>query len=130
MNDIENELYTEIATALRTEFSGIYVTGTYVEKPPKFPCAFIEQMDSFADIMDGGNTEVYTGVMFQVDVFSTKKSGNKTECKSIITFIDAILTEKGFRRTMLNPLPNEDPTVFRMTARYTATISNNIIYRR
>lgn len=129
MNDIENELYTIIAKALRAAYSGIFVTGTYTPAPPKFPCVFFEQIDSSTSMMDGGNRELLTAVTFQADVFSNKAK-NKSECKAIISTIDGLMVSYGFRRSFLNTIPNEDPTIYRMTARYTAAVGGTTIYRR
>ena len=45
--------------------------------------------------------------------------------------IDDVMTGLGFTRTMLQQLPNmNDATIFRLTARYTAAVIDNTIYRR
>lgn len=36
MIDIENQIYTPIAKALRNKFSGIIVSGEYINAPPDF----------------------------------------------------------------------------------------------
>jgi hypothetical protein len=56
----------------------------------------------------------------QIDVYSNKSSGKKTEAKNILKFVDDyIISEYGMRRTMMNPVPNiEDATIYRITARY------------
>ena len=71
-------------------------------------------------------------MLYEVNVYSNKTSGKKSECKSIIALIDSKLGELGFTRTMLNPIPNEEnATVHRMVARYRAVISKDkTIYRR
>lgn len=47
-------------------------------------------------------------------------------------FIDEILMELNFTRTMLEPVPNQDnATIYRMLGRYRAVISKEkTIYRR
>lgn len=134
MIDIENELFTEIATAVRAEFPGAYVAGEYVNAPSKFPAVYIVEMDNTVNraTRDTGGIENFADVMYQVDVFSNKNKGKKAECKSIAAFIDVLFARMGFTRSFLNPVPNiDDGTIYRMTGRWIATVSkDNIIYRR
>ncbi len=133
MNTIENEVFTAVATALRSEFGedNIYVTGEYTPTPPKFPCVFVFESDNFNAGFDGCNHEIVTGVMYEVEVYSNKTNGKKTEAKSIMQVADSVLTPMGFKRTMLQQIPNyADATIFRLTARYTAAVIDNVIYRR
>lgn len=134
MIDIENELFTEIATAIRTEFPGAYVVGEYVNAPSKFPAVYIVEMDNsvYRAGRDTSGIENFADVMYQVDVFSNKNKGKKAECKSIMAFIDDMFAQRGFTRSYLNPVPNiDDGTIYRMTGRWVATVGkNNEIYRR
>ena len=69
--------------------------------------------------------------MYEVNVYSNKTSGKKSECKEIIAVIDDILLGLGFTRTMKNPVSMDDATIYRMVTRYTAIVSTNqTIYRR
>lgn len=133
MNNIESDVFTIVATKLRTELGAenIFVTGEYTPTPPKFPCVFIYEADNFNAGFDGCNHEVVTGVMYEVEVFSNKQNGKKTEAKSIMAIVDGVLTPLGFTRTMLQQVPNlADATIFRLTARYSASVIDNVIYRR
>ena len=134
MIDIENELFTIIATSLRSQFPGIYVAGEYVAKPSSMPAVFIVQQDSAVNRRGRSNdeTENYTDVMFQVEVFSNKNMGRKAEAKEIMMAIDTEFAERGFTRTSLLPVPNmNDATIYRLVARYTATIGkDNQVYWR
>ena len=134
MIDIENELFTEIATAVRAEFPGAYVVGEYVNAPSKFPAVYIVEQDNTVNraTRDTGGIENFADVMYQVDIFSNKNKGKKAECKRIVAFIDGMFAGIGFTRTFLNPVPNiDDGTIYRMTGRWIATVSkDNIVYRR
>ena len=134
MIDHEAELFTTIATALRTEFPDIYVSGEYVSQPPKFPAVYIIQQDNTVNRLgrDSGAIENFADVMYQVDIFSNKNKGKKAECKNIAAFIDGMFARMGFTRSFLNPVPNIDNgTIYRMTGRWIATVSkDNIVYRR
>lgn len=133
MNTIENDVYTAVKTALLARFGdeGIFVTGEYTPTPPFFPCAYISEADNFNAGFDGSNNEVVTGVMYEAEVYTNKLNGKKAQAKAIMKLIDGIMTSLGFTRTFLQQLPNmNDATIFRLTARYTASVINNTIYRR
>ena len=76
--------------------------------------------------------EVHSLLMFEVNVYSNKLSGRKTECKQIMKIINEEFMDRGFRRTGLRPIPNlYDATIYRMVARYTGVVSKDkIVCRR
>ena len=133
MNDIESDIFTEIATKLRSEVgaSNIYITGEYNPTPPKFPAVYFHESDNFNAGYDGCNTEVVTAVTYEAEVYSNLLNGKKSECKKLMKIIDQRMTSLGFRRTMLQTVPNmSDATIYRMIARYVASVIGNTIYRR
>ena len=134
MIDIENELFTKIATALRSEFSGIFVVGEYVNAPSQFPAVYIIEMDNTVNRAgrDTSGIENFADVMYQVDIFSNKNRGKKSECKAIASVVDEQFASLGFTRSFLNPVPNmDDGTIYRLTGRWIATVSkDNVVYRR
>lgn len=133
MNQIENEVFTKVKNKITTELGSdkVFVTGEYTPTPPFLPCVFISEADNFNAGFDGCNHEIVTGVMYEVEVYSNKQNGKKAEAKSIMAIVDGAMTPLGFRRTLLQQVPNmQDATIFRLTARYTAAVINNTIYRR
>lgn len=133
MNNIENDIFTLVATKLRNEVgaNNIYITGEYNAVPPKFPCVYICEVDNFNLGGDSCRAEVITGVMYEVQIYSNLTNGKKGECKRLAEIVDSVLTELGFTRTMLQQIPNlQDATIYRMVARYTATVKDNTIYKR
>lgn len=134
MIDIENEVFNAVATEVRTKYPGIYIVGEYVKTPPKFPCVSLVEMDnqSYQVTEDSGSSENHAVLMYEVNVYSNKTTGKKSECKAIAALIDEQMLALGFARTMLQPIPNlDDATIYRMVSRYSATVSKNkVIYRR
>ena len=132
MNMIENEVFTKVRSAVITAHGNdIYITSEYTPKPPKFPCVYLYEADNFNAGFDSDNTEVITGVTYTVEVYSNKQNGKKSEAKSIMSTVDTTMTKLGFTRTMMQQIPNlSDATIFRLTARYTASVIDNVIYRR
>ena len=134
MIDIENEVFSTVATDVRAKYPDIYMVGEYVKTPPKFPCMSLVEMEnqSYQQTEDSGSSENHVSVMYEVNIYSNKTVGKKAECKAIATLIDERMLALGFARTMLQPIPNmDDATIYRMTGRYSAVISKDkVIYRR
>ena len=128
MIDIETEVFSIVSAEVRKKYPKIYMTGEYVKSPPSFPCVSLIETNT----RDSGCIENHAQVLYEVNVYSNKTSGKKTECKAIIALIDSKMEALGFTRTLMNPVPNEeDATVYRMVARYRAIVSKNkTIYRR
>ena len=134
MIDIENTVFDAVATAVRAKYPEIYMVGEYVKTPSRFPCVSLMEMDnqSYQRTEDSGSSENHASVMYEVNIYSNKTVGKKSECKALATLIDEQMLALGFARTMLQPIPNlDDATIFRMVGRYSAIISKDkVIYRR
>ena len=130
----ESEIFNIVAKAVRNAYPKVYINGEYVKSPPRFPAVSLIEMDNSAYIktQSSDNVENHAELMYEVNIYSNKKSGKKSECKAIATLIDNELATLGFSRTMLQPIPNmDDATIYRMTGRYTAVISKDKkLYRR
>ena len=130
MTQIENEIFTELYNLLTTAYNGIFVTGEYTPVPDKFPCVFIEEADNYTVSLDGSNKGEVSAVMYEINVFSNLQTGRKSECKNIIKTIDEHMTVRGFTRSSCMPMQNIDPAIYRMVARYQASVYNDTIFRR
>ena len=138
MIDAENQIFNLVATALRAQYPSIYVTGEYVRAPASFPCVSIEERNNqvWRNGRDSAKIENFCEVMYEINVYSNKTKGKKTECKAITALVDETLASIGFTRIMLNPIPNSaDATIYRMVGRYRAIIApdgenNFVIYKR
>lgn len=134
MINIENEVFNRVNTRVREVFTDIFMVGEYVMSPPYFPAVSLVEMDNATRIetIDSGSNENHANVMFEVNVYSNKTAGKKSECKEIITLIDEEMLAMGFSRVSLTPVPNEyDSSIYRMIGRYRATVSSDMkIYRR
>ena len=134
MIDIENEVFNHVATEMKLRYPSVFVTGEYVRSPSSFPCVMLMEMDNamYRITQTTSNLENHVRVMYELNVYSNKVTGKKSECKEIAAFVDAELQKLGFTRTMLHPTPNmEDATIYRITGRYIAVVSQDkIIYRR
>ena len=134
MINIEEELFNNVSTIAREKYSNLYMVGEYVKSPPSFPCVSLIEMDNsvYAKTQTSDGNENHGQLMYELNVYSNKTKGKKSECKSIISLIDSVMLEYGFTRTMLQPIPNmDDATIYRMVARYSAVVSKDKeIFRR
>ena len=134
MIDIEILVFDRVAKRVREQFPNIFMVGEYVKSPPSFPAVSLMEMDNAIreSTIDSGSNENHANVMYEVNVYSNKTTGKKSECKEIITLIDTEMSAMGFVRSTLTPVPNEyDSTIYRMVGRYRAAVSTeHKIYRR
>lgn len=127
MIDLENDIFTAVATALRTEYPNINVYGEYVEIPAGFPCVTIVEADNrIYEEMRTLNIENAVRVMYEMNVYSNKAAGKKSEAKAITTTADEVFASIGFTRTFREQIPNlKDSTIYRIVCRYEAVIDKN-----
>lgn len=133
MIDIENDVFRLVATKLRAKVNPIYVTGEYVKAPPKFPCVTLVAIDNRPVIstQTTSSMENHVHITFEINVYSNKSDGKKSECKSIIKIVDDVLLNLGFNRLMIQPIQNNlDATIYRMVGRYSSVVSTDgVIFR-
>lgn len=133
MIDVEKEVYTPIAKALRAAFPDVTVSGSYVHAPSSFPHVSIVEQDNFAtrEHLDSAQREKFATVMYQVDVYSDKADTKKTQCRKMMALIDEMMYAMNFTRLSLSPVPNmENASIYRLTARYRAETDGTTLYRR
>ena len=134
MINVENEIFSIIAEAVRTAYPGAYVVGEYFKAPARFPCVSIVEMDNTAydRTQTSGNLENHADVTYEINIYSNKASGKKSECKAIASLIDEEFATLGFSRTMLQPVPNvDDATIYRILGRYRGVVSKDkYVFRR
>ena len=131
MIDIEAKIYSPIRTALVNAYDGIFVTSEPTATTAKFPAVSIVQQDNYMSInkLDNSGAERFATVMFQVDVYSNKASGRKSQCKEIMNVIDTMLYGMNFTRLSLTPIPMANDGYYRLSARYRAETDGTNLYR-
>lgn len=134
MIDCESDVFSAVAEEVRKAYPSVFMSGEYIKTPSKFPFVSLIEMSNTAydRTQSSGSLENHASLMYEVNIYSNKKSGKKSECKAIAAIIDTVMARLGFSRTMLQPIPNmDDATIYRMTGRYTAVISKDkMIFRR
>ena len=131
MNDVENELFTVVATALRSSFSGIYVTGEAVDAPSKFPCVVFYEDDNYISQvdMDSSWDEKFAVLRYRVDIYSNKASGRKSEAKAIRAVIEPLLYRRNFTRFSSTPINDMGDNIFHVVTTYRVKTDGTSFYR-
>ena len=82
MIDIESAVFNRVVTRVREVFPDIFMAGGYVKSPPSFPAVSLVEMDNSTRIetIDSGSRENHANVMYEVNVYSNKTVGKKSEC--------------------------------------------------
>ncbi len=131
MIDIEPYLFTKVKNAVPEK---VDCDTSYERTPSSFPrlTLSVEDNSVHEKTRDSGNIENHALIMVEVNAYSNKTTGKKQECKELIAVADNVLSSLGLTRTFMKPVPNlDDPTVCRMTARYTGVADKDKnIYRR
>lgn len=133
MIDIENEIFSEVSDYVDQHYPGVYLTSEYVKAPSSFPAASLVEIDNtvVASTQTSSRNENHATVLYEANVYSNKSTGKKNESKQIIGLIDTRMGQMGFKRVMLNVVPDlYDATIYRMVARYRAVVSSDhVVYR-
>ena len=127
MIDIENDVFNELATELRSQHNGILVAGESIDSPAKFPAVTIVEADNrIFERMRTRKIENAVRVMYEMQIYSNKASGKKAEAKAIADTADGVFARLGFTRTMRSQVANlKDATIYRIVCRYEAVVGEN-----
>lgn len=107
----------------------IWVSGESADIPAKFPAVTIEEKDNYV-YTRASTTKIENAasVMYEVNVYTNRIGYKKQDAQEIMSFIDEILAGLKFTRTMMQPIDNlSDATIYRMVARYEATVDTDFM---
>lgn len=132
MIDIENEVYTKVSTAVKAVHSDVKTASVTILSPSELPFLCIEETDNFCYTESQTNDlENHCVVTYELNVFSNKASGKKSQCKEILKTADEEMRSLGFSRITSTAIVLDDATKYRLFARYQAVVSKDqVIYRR
>ena len=76
MIDAENLVFSTVATALRSQFQGIFVSGEYVSAPASFPAVTLVEINNrVLERMRTLRIENAAIVTYELNVYSNKTRG-------------------------------------------------------
>ena len=134
MIDYQNEIFTKVATAVRSNHEGTTVTGEYTRSPSKFPIVTLDEIEKVMvdALVDSSDEEKFCGVGYRLQVSSNKVGSKKSEARSIFATADNVMRGLGFRRVTYSVTPEiYDSTVYSINATYEAVVDvNGVIYKR
>lgn len=137
MIDIETQITNDLYGVITTAFPGTEI-GTIAD-PTKisYPYVNIVVTDSAPTyrFVNSARVEKFRDITIEIEVYTNAVSGRKALAKSIMAVIDAEMRAMGATGAGMNPLdltnPVDNSTVFRLFARYRATVDDNgILYSR
>lgn len=126
--DVENQVFNNVAKALRAEFKGIFVVSTDTDAPSSFPAVcFWEQSNvPCAKTQTAHSRENSAELMYQGGIYSNLVSGGKQQCRKIADVIDREMTKMGFIRTFGQPVLNPaDTSISRYVLRYKGIVDRD-----
>ena len=134
MIDVNNEVFTTVATAVRNSHAGVTVIGESTRKPSKFPTVTLDETENVMvdRLEDSSKEEKFVGVTYKLQVFSNKQSGKKTEAREIFATADAEMRRMGFQRVTFTVTPEiYESTIYQINATYEAVVSAaGYVYQR
>lgn len=125
MIDIEIDLFDELARLVLAEYPEAYVSNEYERVPSMFPAVFILESSNTEErsTVTSYEGEEAAALTYEVQVAHPSAKDGKAVCKRIVQMLSDRMRFRNFARTMCMPVDNsEDPSVFRMIARYTGIV--------
>lgn len=132
MIDIENQLVELLTEAIKEEYPDAYIINEYETKITRFPSISIEEIDNTSHMITTSSKEDFASVVYEINIYSNRKTDKKQQCKNIADIIDKRLYPLNFTRTMMQSVKNyKDSSIYRIVVRYRAVVSRyGMIYRR
>ncbi|MBP3884068.1 MAG: hypothetical protein J6D54_03905 [Olsenella sp.] len=125
MIDIEIDFFDELARLVLAEYPEAYVSNEYERVPSQFPAVFILESNNTEErsTVSTFEGEEAVALTYEVQVAHPSAKRGKAVCKEIVRIVSDRMRERNMSRTMCMPVDNaEDPSVFRMIARYTGIV--------
>lgn len=124
MIDVENLVIDTISKAVKATYPNATIESVYTNSPSSFPFVSVIEADNYTyrRTQDDDLKEHHTNVMYEINVYSNKTNGKKTEAKKILELVDSALQNIKFTRTVKQEIANSDKTIYRIVARYEAVI--------
>lgn len=133
MIDVESQIFTKVYDAVKAVYPDCDVKSELDLEPTAARAVMIEEIGNSSNQQTASSTnmENHAIIDYEVNVFSSKASGRKTEAKAILAIVDGVLLSLNFQRLSTTPASLSDSTRYRLVSRYTAVVSKNeTLYRR
>lgn len=128
MIDIANDVYDYVVKKVRIQHPNIAASSKLIAAPASLPALSIVQASNIVlQRMRTLKIENAATVMFQVEAYSDKNSGNQMEAKKILNLADEAFAEIGFTRIFYQEILNAaQPSIYRIVARYEGIVDKDL----
>lgn len=131
MIDIENKVFNNVASALRTQFITSYpnlkIYGEYVHLKGDFPTVVI--LETGNSVYDRSSSltrrENHADIEYSIAIY-TNDNDKKQTAKKIAAIVDSVMAGMGFTRSATTSNPNADRTIYLCTMQYTGIVSEGV----
>ena len=82
MIDYSNEIFSAVATDLRSAYEGIRVVGEYVASPSLFPTVTIDEIQNTPVHLDSAEQPKYASVVYRAQIFCNG-TGKRAKAREI-----------------------------------------------
>ena len=126
MISIENIVVDNVTRVIKSFYPDATIKSEKQDVPSSFPFVSVIEADSstYRKTQDDELREHHIEVMYEVNVYSNRKDGKKTEAKKIMSLVDDVMQDMKFTRT--TKLPIETKSYYRYVARYTAVVGYSL----
>ena len=130
MIDFSNEIFSAVATDLRSLYEGIKVVGEYVSSPTVFPTVTIDETQNIPTHLDSAGLPKYANVMYRVQVFCNGV-GKRAKAREIYGIVFERLSLMGLVGVTYTTTPTiYNSEVYCITGTFRGVMDRNgVIYR-
>lgn len=120
-----------MATTLREQFPGIFVTGDMVSAPTAFPCVAFYEDDNYIsqEDLDSSDEERIAVLRYRIDVYSNLTNGRKAEAKAILAAIQPLLYRRNFSRFSHTPMNDMGDKIYHIVETHRVKFDGDAFYR-
>lgn len=121
MIDVENKVFNKVYNKIIEKYPNALISSEYLRAESVFPAITVMEQSNTVhqQASELSKIENMVSIMYEINVYSNKTVGKKSECKDIIKIADDEMLSMGFIRTYLEPIANlENATIYRIVARY------------
>ena len=134
MIDHEAETFDELARLILAEWPDAYVSSEYAPVPGSFPAVSIVASSNTENpaTVSSADEEEYAAITWTVQAAHPSKKGGRRTVKAVMSLVSDRMRLRNMARVMCMPVDNaEDPSIYRMVARFTGVIrADGMTYRR
>ena len=130
MIDYSNEIFSAVATDLRSAYKGVKVVGEYVSSPTTFPTVTIDEIQNIPAHLDSAGLPKYAEVVYRVQIFCNG-TGKRAKAREIYGTVFERLSMMGLVSVSYTTTPAVyNSEVYCITGTFRGVIDRDgVIYR-